>query len=53
MSSPAAIEQVDRLALVGVIRDRNSLAANIAAATEPAVLKVVGHTAVVSTLAPA
>lgn len=47
------VDRVDRLALVGVVRDRNSLAAyNVATATELAVLKVVGYTAVVSALAP-
>lgn len=49
----APIERVDRLALVGMIRDRNTIAAyDVAAATELAVTKVVGYTAVVSALAP-
>ena len=48
----ATIERVDRLALIGMIRDRNTIAAyDVAAATELAVTKVVGYTAVVSTLA--
>jgi NAD(P)-dependent dehydrogenase (short-subunit alcohol dehydrogenase family) len=48
----APIERVDRLAVVGMTRDRNTMAAyDVAAATELAVTKVVGYTAVVSTLA--
>ncbi|MBS2546476.1 SDR family oxidoreductase [Catenulispora sp. NL8] len=49
----APIERVDRLALVGVVRDRNTMAAyNVAKAGELAVTKVVGYTAVASALAP-
>jgi NAD(P)-dependent dehydrogenase (short-subunit alcohol dehydrogenase family) len=49
----ASVERVDRLALVGVVRDRNSLAAyNVATASELAVLKIVGYPAVVSAVAP-
>jgi len=49
----ASIEQIDRLAVVGMTRDRNTIAAyDVAAATELAVTKVVGYTAVVSALAP-
>jgi NAD(P)-dependent dehydrogenase (short-subunit alcohol dehydrogenase family) len=48
----ASIERVDRLAVVGMTRDRNTMAAyDVAAATELAVTKVVGYTAVVSALA--
>jgi NAD(P)-dependent dehydrogenase (short-subunit alcohol dehydrogenase family) len=48
----ASIEQVDRLAVVGMTRDRNTIAAyDVAAATDLAVTKVVGYTAVVSALA--
>lgn len=47
------IERVDRLALVGVVRDRNTIAAyDVAKAGELAVMKIVGYTAVVSALAP-
>lgn len=49
----ATIERVDRLAVVGMVRDRNSLAAyDVVKASELAVTKVVGYTAVVSALAP-
>jgi NAD(P)-dependent dehydrogenase (short-subunit alcohol dehydrogenase family) len=49
----ATIERVDRLAVVGMVRDRNTIAAYDAAkAGELAVSKVVGYTAVVSALAP-
>jgi NAD(P)-dependent dehydrogenase (short-subunit alcohol dehydrogenase family) len=48
----APIERVDRLALVGMVRDRNTLAAyDVAKASALAVTKVVGYTAVVSALA--
>jgi NAD(P)-dependent dehydrogenase (short-subunit alcohol dehydrogenase family) len=48
-----SIEQVDRLAIVGMVRDRNTLAAyDIAKASELAVTKIVGYTAVISALAP-
>jgi NAD(P)-dependent dehydrogenase (short-subunit alcohol dehydrogenase family) len=47
-----AIERIDRLAIIGMVRDRNTLAAyNVAKATEMAVTKIVGYTTVVSTLA--
>lgn len=49
----ASIERVDRLAVVGMVRDRNTLAAyDVAKAAELAVTKIVGYTAVVSALAP-
>ena len=49
----ASIERVDRLAVVGMVRDRNTLAAyDVAKASELAITKVVGYTAVVSALAP-
>lgn len=49
----ATIERVDRLGIAGVVRDRNTIAAyDVAKASELAVMKVVGYTAVVSTLAP-
>jgi NAD(P)-dependent dehydrogenase (short-subunit alcohol dehydrogenase family) len=48
----ASIERVDRLAIIGMVRDRNTMAAyDVAKATEMAVTKIVGYTAVVSTLA--
>lgn len=51
MLSP--IGRVDRLAVVGMVRDRNTIAAyDVARAGELAVTKVVGYTAVVSALAP-
>jgi NAD(P)-dependent dehydrogenase (short-subunit alcohol dehydrogenase family) len=47
------IERVDRLAIVGMVPDRNTIAAyDVAKASELAVTKVVGYTAVVSALAP-
>jgi NAD(P)-dependent dehydrogenase (short-subunit alcohol dehydrogenase family) len=47
------IERVDRLAIIGMVRDRNTIAAyDVAKASELAVTKVVGYTAVVSALAP-
>jgi NAD(P)-dependent dehydrogenase (short-subunit alcohol dehydrogenase family) len=49
----ATIERVDRLAIVGMLRDRNTIAAyDVDKAGELAVTKVVGYTAVVSALAP-
>jgi NAD(P)-dependent dehydrogenase (short-subunit alcohol dehydrogenase family) len=49
----APIERVDRLAVVGMVRDRNTVAAyDVAKAAELAITKVVGYTAVVSALAP-
>lgn len=49
----ATIERVDRLAVVGMVRDRNTIAAyDVATASELALTKVVGYTAVVSALAP-
>jgi len=49
----AAVERVDRLAVVGMVRDRNTVAAyDVVKAGELAVTKVVGYTAVVSALAP-
>jgi NAD(P)-dependent dehydrogenase (short-subunit alcohol dehydrogenase family) len=49
----AVIESVDRLAIIGMVRDRNTMAAyDVAKATEMAVTKIVGYTTVVSTLAP-
>lgn len=48
----ATIERVDRLALVGMVRDRNTIADyDVAKASELAVTKLVGYTAVVSALA--
>ena len=47
-----SIERVDRLAVVGMVRDRNTLAAyDVAKASELAITKIVGYTAVVSALA--
>ncbi|HWO61044.1 MAG TPA: SDR family NAD(P)-dependent oxidoreductase, partial [Umezawaea sp.] len=47
------IEHVDRLAVVGAVRDRNTIAAyDVAKAVELAVTKIVGYTAVISALAP-
>jgi NAD(P)-dependent dehydrogenase (short-subunit alcohol dehydrogenase family) len=47
----ASIERVDRLAVVGMVRDANTISAyDVAKATELAVTKVVGYTAVVSAL---
>jgi len=47
------IGRVDRLVIIGMIRDHNSLADyNVATATDLAVTKVVGYTAVVSALFP-
>lgn len=49
----APIERADRLAIVGMVRDRNTIAAyDVVKAGELAVTKVVGYTAVVSALAP-
>jgi NAD(P)-dependent dehydrogenase (short-subunit alcohol dehydrogenase family) len=49
----ATIEGVDRLAIVGMVRDRNTIAAyDVDKAGELAVTKVVGYTAVVAALAP-
>jgi NAD(P)-dependent dehydrogenase (short-subunit alcohol dehydrogenase family) len=49
----ASIEHVDRLAVVGMVRDRNTVAAyNVATAGDLAITKIVGCTAVVSALAP-
>jgi NAD(P)-dependent dehydrogenase (short-subunit alcohol dehydrogenase family) len=49
----ATIERVDRLAVVGMTRDRNTIAAyDVGKAVELAVTKVVGYTAVVSALSP-
>jgi NAD(P)-dependent dehydrogenase (short-subunit alcohol dehydrogenase family) len=49
----ASVERVDRLALVGMVRDRNSIAAyDVVKASELAITKIVGYTAVVSALAP-
>jgi NAD(P)-dependent dehydrogenase (short-subunit alcohol dehydrogenase family) len=49
----APIERVDRLAVLGMVRDRNTIAAyDVARASELAITKVVGYTAVVSALAP-
>lgn len=49
----ASVERVDRLAIIGMIRDRNTIGAyDVAKATLLAVTKIVGYTAVVSTLAP-
>jgi NAD(P)-dependent dehydrogenase (short-subunit alcohol dehydrogenase family) len=49
----ATIERVDRLAIVGMVRDRNTIAAyDVDKASELAVTKVIGYTAVVSALAP-
>ncbi len=48
----ASIERVDRIAIIGAVRDRNTIAAyDVVKATEMAVTKIVGYTAVVSTLA--
>ena len=48
----APVERVDRLALVGMVRDRNTMAAyDVTRASELAVTKVVGYTTVVSALA--
>jgi len=49
----APIERVDRLAIIGMVRDRNTIAAyDVAKASELAITKVVGYTAAVSALAP-
>jgi NAD(P)-dependent dehydrogenase (short-subunit alcohol dehydrogenase family) len=49
----STIGRVDRLAVIGAVRERNSLANyDVATATELAVSKIVGYTAVVSALAP-
>src|ERR1700722_15910668 len=41
----ASVERVDRLAVVGMVRDRNSIAAyDVAKASELAITKVVGYT---------
>ncbi|MFI5844723.1 SDR family oxidoreductase [Catenuloplanes sp. NPDC051500] len=49
----AGVGRVDRLAIVGMVRDRNTIAGyDIAKASELAVTKIVGYTAVVSALAP-
>lgn len=49
----ATVERVDRLAVVGMVRDRNTIAAyDVAKASELAITKIVGYTAVVSALAP-
>lgn len=49
----ATIDRVDRLAIVGMVRDRNTIAAyDTVKASELALTKVVGYTAVVSALAP-
>jgi NAD(P)-dependent dehydrogenase (short-subunit alcohol dehydrogenase family) len=51
--STASVERVDRLAIVGMVRDRNTIAAyDVARAGTLAVTKLVGYTAVVSALAP-
>lgn len=48
----APVEQVDRLVLVGMVRDRNTLASfDVAAASQLAVTKIVGYTAVIAALA--
>ena len=48
----ASIDRVDRLAVVGMVRDSNTISAyDVVKATELAVTKVVGYTAVVSALA--
>ncbi|WP_406260211.1 SDR family oxidoreductase [Actinacidiphila glaucinigra] len=48
-----AVPQVDRLALVGMVRDMNTARAyDVAAATTLATTKIVGYTAVVTTLYP-
>ncbi|WFB87996.1 MULTISPECIES: SDR family oxidoreductase [Streptomyces] len=48
----APVEQVHRLVLVGMVRDRNTLADfDVTAASQLAVTKVVGYTAVVAALA--
>jgi NAD(P)-dependent dehydrogenase (short-subunit alcohol dehydrogenase family) len=49
----APIERVDRLAIVGMVRDRNTIGAyDVVKASELAVTKVVGYTATVGALAP-
>jgi NAD(P)-dependent dehydrogenase (short-subunit alcohol dehydrogenase family) len=49
----ASVERVDRLAVIGMVRDRNTVAAyDVTKASELAVTKIVGYTAVVSALAP-
>ncbi|HTU74976.1 MAG TPA: SDR family oxidoreductase [Trebonia sp.] len=49
----ATVERVDRLAVIGMVRDRNTIAAyDVGKASELAITKVVGYTAVVSALAP-
>jgi NAD(P)-dependent dehydrogenase (short-subunit alcohol dehydrogenase family) len=49
----ATIDRADRLVIVGMTRDRNTIAAyDVNKASELAVTKVVGYTAVVSALAP-
>ena len=49
----AQVEQVDRLAIIGVVRAASRVVGyDVAAATELAVSKVVGYTTVVSTLHP-
>lgn len=49
----STIERVDRLAVIGAVRERNSLADyDVATATQLAVTKIVGYTAAVSALAP-
>ncbi|WP_345984038.1 SDR family oxidoreductase [Streptomyces sp. DSS69] len=48
----APVEHVDRLVLVGMVRDRNTLAGfDVAAASQLAVTKIVGYTAVIAALA--
>jgi len=48
----APVEQVDRLAIIGMIRDRNTIGTyDVGKATLLAVTKIVGYTAVVSALA--
>ena len=49
----STIGRVDRLAIIGAVRDRNSLTDyDVTTATQLAVTKIVGYTAVVSALAP-
>ncbi len=49
----STIERVDRLAVIGAVRERNSLADyDVATATQLTVTKIVGYTAAVSALAP-
>lgn len=49
----ASVERVDRVAIVGMVRDRNTIAAyDVAKASELAVTKLVGYTAVIAALAP-